>query len=206
MDILVLSNETLESKVQVLETLVTEEESKLKEVSLELERTQKSFKMLNSGTSKLEHILTIGKPSRDQRGLGFVGETSGSKTMFVKGFDSQNVATLVSSMKINVATNRKTVSNFDSKDKKFILICHFCGVKEHIRPRCFTMMSFVKNHSMIPFQRKTPRPKIELKNKQRKIWVKKSNINCFVSFTFLRTCATNSWYFDSGCSRHMIGS
>ena len=22
----------------------------------------------------------------------------------------------------------------------------------------------------------------------------------------LRTCATNSWYFDSGCSRHMTGN
>ena len=52
-DTLVLSNETLECKVQVLETLVTEKKFKLKEVSLEFERTQKSLKMLNSCTSKL---------------------------------------------------------------------------------------------------------------------------------------------------------
>ena len=65
MNTLVLSNETLECKMQVLETLITEKEFKLKEVSLELERTQNSLKMLNSGTSKLEHILTIGKPNRD---------------------------------------------------------------------------------------------------------------------------------------------
>ena len=30
-------------------------------------------------------------------------------------------------------------------------------------------------------------------------------MKCFISFTCLRTCATNSWYFDSGCSRHMTG-
>ena len=64
-DTLVISNETLECKVQVMGTLVAEKESKLKEVSLELERIQKSFKILNSGTSKLKHILNLGKPCRD---------------------------------------------------------------------------------------------------------------------------------------------
>ena len=37
-------------------------------------------------------------------------------------------------------------------------------------------------------------------------WVKKSELKCFVSYTCLRTYATNSWYFDSGCSRHMTGN
>ena len=59
---------------------------------------------------------------------------------------------------------------------------------------------------MILFQRKTPRPKIELQNKQRKIWVKKSNVNCFACFTCLRTCATNSCYFDSGYFKYMTGN
>ena len=31
-------------------------------------------------------------------------------------------------------------------------------------------------------------------------------MKCFVSYTYLRTCATNSWYFDSGCSREMTGN
>ena len=106
----------------------------------------------------------------------------------------------------NVAMNGKTVSNFGLKSKKFVSICHFCGVKGHIRTRYFTMMNFVKKYYMIPFRRKTPRPKIALKNKQIKVWVKKSNANCFVAFTCLRICATNSWYFDSGCFRHMIGN
>ena len=61
----VISKETLECKVQVLETLVTEKESKLQEVLLEFERTQNSLKMLNSGTSMLDHVLTLGKPIKD---------------------------------------------------------------------------------------------------------------------------------------------
>ena len=44
-----------------------------------------SLKMLNSGSSKLDHILLVRKASRDQRGLGFIGEASKSKTVFVKG-------------------------------------------------------------------------------------------------------------------------
>ena len=50
---------------------------------------------------------------------------------------------------------------------------------------------------------KNPRPKIDLDNDSRKIWVKKSELKCFVSFKCLRTYATNSWYFDSGYPRHM---
>ena len=106
----------------------------------------------------------------------------------------------------NVATNRKTVSNFGPKGKKFVPICYFSGVKRYIRPRYFTMINFVKNHYMISFQRKTPRPKIELKDKKRKVWVNSSNVNCFAIFIYLRTCATNLWYFDSGNSKHMIGN
>ena len=37
------------------------------------------------------------------------------------------------------------------------------------------------------------------------MWMKKSEFKCLVSFIYLRTCATNSWYFDSECSKHMTG-
>ena len=157
--------------------------------------------MLILGTSKLDHILPLGKPNRDVRGLDFVDEMFGFKILFVKGFDPTNVTKTT-----NVATNSKTLINFDPKGKKFFPICYFCDVKGRIRPRCFTMMNFVENHYMIPFQRKTHRPKVELKNKPRKVWSKKSNVNCFVAFTCLRTCTTYSWYFDSGCSKHMTGN
>ena len=37
------------------------------------------------------------------------------------------------------------------------------------------------------------------------MWVKKSELKFFISYTCLRTCATNAWYFDNRCSRHMTG-
>ena len=95
------------------------------------------------------------------------------------------------------------------KGKIFVPICHFCGVKGHIRPRCFTLMNLENNYEKTKFaryfQKPNPRPKIDLGNEPRKIWVKKSKFKCRVCFTCLRTFATNSWYFDSGYSRQMTG-
>ena len=89
-------------------------------------------------------------------------------------------------------------------------MCHFSDVKGHIGPKCFTMLNFLQNvylkKSFIGAQpRKTPRPKIDLKRKIRKFWVKKFDLTCLASFTCLRACAANSQYLDSGRSRYMIG-
>ena len=192
---LIQYKENSEIKVQKLETLLTEKEAKLKEVSVELERTQKSLKMLNSGTDKLNHILSVGKSSSDHKGLGFEGEHSNSKTVFVKSSVSNSFAgtsadvvtqkpyvttqnkiaspSQVTGNRADVATYLKSAaSGSTGKHGKFIPTCHFCGVKGHIKPRCFTMVNFLKNKYFsheIPFQRKTPRKKIDLSNKTRKV-------------------------------------
>ena len=54
--------------------------------------------------------------------------------------------------------------------------------------------------------RMTPRPKVETsKNKPRTTCMRKTDYKTYVSFISLRTFTTNFWYFDSSCSRHMIG-
>ncbi|KAL6345648.1 hypothetical protein AAG906_017383 [Vitis piasezkii] len=40
----------------------------------------------------------------------------------------------------------------------------------------------------------------------KRIWVKKNELNCLVVHTTLRASESHSWYFDSGCSRHMTGN
>ncbi|GMN59829.1 hypothetical protein TIFTF001_028927 [Ficus carica] len=67
------------------EFLAAEKEMKLQETKLQLENTQKSLKMLNFGIAKLDHILSIGKSSRDHHGLGYTGDSSSSKIVFVRG-------------------------------------------------------------------------------------------------------------------------
>ena len=72
-------------------------------------------------------------------------------------------------------------------------------------------MNFVENHyEKIKFSRYFQKPtsklKIDLGNDSKMKWVKKSELKCFVFYKCLRTCASNSWYFDSSCSRHMTGN
>ena len=59
-------------------------EKNLKFVTTELERTQKMLRLLNNGTNKLDHLITIGKSFSDHSGVGYKGESSCSKTIFVK--------------------------------------------------------------------------------------------------------------------------
>ena len=50
----------------------------------ELESTHKNLKMMNSGTTKLNHILSIGKASYDRHRLGYSSECLTFKIIFVK--------------------------------------------------------------------------------------------------------------------------
>ena len=67
--------------------------------------------------------------------IGYKGESSGSKIVFVKSGllnDSLNKAVKYPIVK-SVATG-KIVRNpmKNQKGKMFVLVCHFCGVKGHI--------------------------------------------------------------------------
>ena len=100
-------------------------------------------------------MITIGKLFGDHCGIGYKGETSGSKTIFVKSGlldDSINISMNESveksvSIRHPVATG-KSVGDLRQKwnGKNFVPIFHFCGVKGHIRSRCFALMNFLKNY------------------------------------------------------------
>ena len=42
------------------------------------------LRLLNNGTSKLDHLITIDKSLGDHSGVGYIGKSSGIKPMFVK--------------------------------------------------------------------------------------------------------------------------
>ena len=67
-----------------------------------LEKTQKLLRLLNNGSSKLDHLITTSKSFGDHGGIGYKGESSGSKTIFVKSGllnDSLNVSVEKSDVK-----------------------------------------------------------------------------------------------------------
>ena len=76
-------NEKAKGKISKLETLLVEKTETLKTVTSKLKRTQKSLRLLNNGSSKLDHLITISKSFADYSGIGYKGETSGSKTIFI---------------------------------------------------------------------------------------------------------------------------
>ena len=53
-----------------LEALLTKKDENLKPITIELERTQKTLRFLNNGTSKLDHLNTTGKSFGDHGGVG----------------------------------------------------------------------------------------------------------------------------------------
>ena len=76
-------NVKAEGKISELELLLVEKYKNLKSVTTELERTQKSLRLLSNGSSKLDHLITTGKSFGDHGGIGFKGESSDSKTIFI---------------------------------------------------------------------------------------------------------------------------
>ena len=49
-------NAKAEGKIFELEMLIAEKDENLKSIAIELERTEKTVRLLNNGTSKLDHL------------------------------------------------------------------------------------------------------------------------------------------------------
>ena len=99
-------------KVVQLEVLLAKKDENLKFVAIELERTQKTLRLLNNGTSKLDHLITTCKSFTDHSGVGYKGESSGTKTVFVKSNlldDSINVSIKKPFVKSVVIENKSAV-------------------------------------------------------------------------------------------------
>ena len=73
-------------KVRSLETKLAKDD----DVQVELNQMKKLVEMLNSGSSKLDHILSLGKVVGDHAGLGYTGIRLDLKTIFVQATNSFN--------------------------------------------------------------------------------------------------------------------
>ncbi|KAI3463689.1 hypothetical protein Pfo_020352 [Paulownia fortunei] len=157
----------------------------LKFTNLELLHTQKMMK-LDFGKKKLDEILSIGKPCRDHHGLGYTGESSTSKTIFVK--ETKPVQSIFDKSKKFVFQKPKS--------KRCIPICHFCNLTGHIRPKYFRFKNILRNGMHFDS------PTSSMLQQRSKL---KSDFKCFVANISLKACTDDTWYFDSGCSKHMTG-
>ena len=70
-------------KIKALEGELSESKKIQGDLNGEREHMKKTVRMLNSGSSKLDQILVIGKTAGNHMGLGHTGESSSIKTVFV---------------------------------------------------------------------------------------------------------------------------
>ena len=62
-----------------------------------------------------------------------------------------------------------------------------------------------KNEKPFYVPRTTPKIKVELDKSPNRLWIRRSDLFYNVAYTSLKAITTDSWYFDSGCSKYMIG-
>ncbi|XP_024028691.1 uncharacterized protein LOC112093781 [Morus notabilis] len=198
---LVKENDVLKRVAVNNEFQATKNEKKLQDTRAELESTQKNLKMMNSGTTKLDHILSIGKASCDRHGLGYTVECSTSKTVFVKETHASEPRTTL---------NKKVIIS-PPRRKRFVPICHYCGLAGHIRPRCYKYLNALKRGMLMnppnsANSRRTPKARIDVQNKfPRRVWVRKSDLRCHRTYTSLEACTNGCVCSNGGWSKHLTG-
>ncbi|CAL8162045.1 unnamed protein product [Prunus armeniaca] len=158
-------------------------------------------------------MLYMGKLHGDKGGLGFNhfgSSLSSSTTKFVK---SENPVAVPLDVQQVV------------KKPKFVPTCHRCGLTGHIRPVCH-MYSKEKTRKLSPKSKRNPRSLQDqvdhLLNEVTKIaklvslkmsspivpkstWIARGHTKSLVVLNAFAASNINSWYFDSGCSKHMSG-
>lgn len=132
---LVREKEVLTRAAANYEARVAENE-KLQELKAELEHTKRTLKTMNSSTSKLEHILSMGKTSGDHCGLDYTGECFTSKTVFVKETTPLEPQPVIS----------KKVPESRSRQGRFTTTCHYCYYPGHIQPRCYRYLNNLRRN------------------------------------------------------------
>ncbi|CAA0809472.1 Unknown protein, partial [Striga hermonthica] len=165
-------------------------DQKLVKVREELEYSRQTFQRLNTGKSHLDVLAAI-EHNNNRVGLGF------TPTMFVRPSEETGKSDLKSSPK---AVKK-------SKQRRRRYVCHYCHAPGHIRPFCYKLHSFDRSfESGVSSASRNSSKNHVTRTKENFFWVPKSELKCNVIHTSLKSNIVGSWYFDSGCSRHMTGT
>ena len=169
-------------------------------------------------SKRLSDLINSMRKSFDKRGLGFVDKAttqSSDKKNFVKPCEGVLPKKTPSKMKLHCSHctkightfDRCYVMMFESFQRKLTnLMNESFTLRNRLLQggkRMFKRDSNVPHHS--DFQGNTSNGMTKVIN-VKQIWVKKNELNCLVVHTALRASESHSWYFDSGCSRHMTGN
>ncbi|XP_013608499.1 PREDICTED: uncharacterized protein LOC106315309 [Brassica oleracea var. oleracea] len=125
-----------ELKMNCLNDPLTKEMDKSKLLENQLAENLKKVRMLTTGTTTLDQLLTIGQCPSSNWGLGFQGGTSKSaeETVFVKGSSNEKEIQTTTKVQIN---NQKGENLKKTAATRRGNGCHFCGKRGHNVRVCF---------------------------------------------------------------------
>ncbi|KAG5516684.1 hypothetical protein RHGRI_037430 [Rhododendron griersonianum] len=152
-------------------------ESKVAKLQVELDKTNTTFKKLNTGTRALNEVLSFQKVTVKREGLGYVGEASTpkveGKTVIIKPNSCAPSPPVANKTKSSLKENKikcarikpnstkakmksATVEHATTKCgevnlSKFMPTCHHCGVKGHIRPHCRKLQAPNTSHTNVVY-------------------------------------------------------
>nr|XP_028964586.1 uncharacterized protein LOC114827110 [Malus domestica] len=143
--------ESLLEKIHILQTTINTLSSDKKALEDEVVEMRRKVHELSIGSGKIDKMLSYGKSFGDKGGLGFESTktaSSSSVTRFVKASDIPSLKVgddkclgltpKTSTIFAHVSNPVKTLINLNKpkQSRKFIPICHLCGIPGHIRPKC----------------------------------------------------------------------
>ncbi|CAL2238370.1 unnamed protein product [Prunus armeniaca] len=122
----------LQKKLTDQNKLIASLTSDNKALELELKNSKERIVSLTIGAEKIDKMISMGRRDGDKRG---------------SGFEPSNKSSAVSKRKF-VKSTSPIEPSASHEVKKFIPICHFCGTRRHIRPRCNKLRNeFVRSNS-----------------------------------------------------------
>ncbi|XP_057803517.1 uncharacterized protein LOC131018832 [Salvia miltiorrhiza] len=205
-DLCLLLDENQKSKDEVtrIEGLLTQHDVELGKLNNEVVSVERTFEHLNKGTSDLNEVLS--QVQIGQCGLGYITE--------VLSMLNEHHNTTVCAKERNIGVIMENVTNIGfsheekSKRKLKSYACHYCSTPGHIKPYSVKCLSVVDDLSV---KQMFDSYQTNVSNISRFIFGAMSNTEkddepCNVIYIFLHANISDSWYFDSGCSRYMTGS
>ncbi|CAM8989878.1 unnamed protein product [Rhodiola kirilowii] len=186
--------DNLEKEVKELKQKAEGDKLELKKLLDEMGSIKKLLNSLNTGSKNLDQILSVQKKIKDTRGLGFTGEKKSGETKFVKAS-----GTVPKDNKNKTADKfvcaRETYNQFHvprNSGWQRTRLCYYCSKPGHIKRHCYRY-------------RRDSQLKEPPRRQSRMVWRPKNDQYCCVSYSSTDKEDEESWFFDSGCSRHMTG-
>ncbi|CAM8914236.1 unnamed protein product [Rhodiola kirilowii] len=193
-DILTQQKENLEKEVKELNQTAEGDKQESKKLLEEMGTIKKLLNGLNTGSKKLDQSLSVQRRITDITGHGFTGEKKSSETKFVK-----TSGTVRKGNKNNTANQlvfaRETFNQIRApRDSGWQhgRVCYYCSKPGHIKRHCYRY-------------RRDSQFKEPSRRRSNMVWRPKNDQYCYVSYSSTDKEDEESWYFDSGCSRHMTG-